>query len=153
MHSPFNHAPSSDLTSCATNVATSIPTSPSLNQTGFDTSAAQNIAFGVIATVLTITGVIITYLQYRHLRKSVHDLSAISTDLELRTQQSEIDSIVVSEAEVWTASTVEFPDTEYLRPFRMHNQSPDSNTQEWSKGLLFALWTLFLVQRGNIGRK
>jgi len=63
------------------------PTLPSgignFKQSGLDTSTIQNIAFGIIATTLTITGVVIAYLQYRHMRRSSSEASRTSTDLEL----------------------------------------------------------------------
>jgi hypothetical protein len=55
----------------------------SFNQSGSNSSTIQNIAFGVVATALAITGVIITFLQYRHSRRTFSEASRTSTDLEL----------------------------------------------------------------------
>jgi hypothetical protein len=56
-----------------------------------DDSLVQNIAFSVVATMLTITGVIITYLQYRHIRKSVGEEITASLDLETQVSTTSIE--------------------------------------------------------------
>jgi hypothetical protein len=50
-----------------------------------DRSLVQNITFGVIATMLTVTGVLITYLQYRHIRKFAGEEVMAGLGLELQS--------------------------------------------------------------------
>jgi hypothetical protein len=88
-------------------VATDSVVSPSLvpgpgnpNYSGFDTSTLQNIVFGVIATTLTIVSVLITFLQYRHVRGSTSLLTPASIDLELGSIQFGTELTTMDEAEV-----------------------------------------------------
>lgn len=64
-----------DMTSV---VSTSLPsTLEAHNRPKFDNST---IAFGVVATILAVASVVVTYVQYRHLRKTA-SRSAVDTEL------------------------------------------------------------------------
>jgi hypothetical protein len=86
-----------------------LPEPRNFSQYGADPSFVRNIAFGVVATTLAVTGVLITYLQYRRMGRPVSEASTTSRDLELGSMDGRDERYPTNEVEVCPCRQEIFP--------------------------------------------
>jgi hypothetical protein len=91
-----------------------LPKPGKFSQYDADPSFVRNIAFGIIAITLAVTGVLIIYLQYHRMCRLLNEASTTSKDLELGSAEGRDERYPTNEVEVCPWRHEIFPGTSKL---------------------------------------